>query len=440
MRSIRIRLPGRPFSITAFSLLANPLATLTLLYFMSAPTDYLHIPLLLFKAKLTNLIAFSLFLCALLLFKVIRIPQNSFLLTLAMLGSMSLSASTSINPLVCIGFILFFAFSYLCYFLTTYNLFRFFASDALLKIYSYSFYCTGIYALCQVLFSLCGVSLPGVDQYILGIARGQAFAYEPSFYALYMTPFTMYSTASFILQDSSLRRIKNLFWPNLFLLASTSTGCFFSYLFFLFFMIIFQKLNIIKTRIRKLLFQFSISFTIMSVILWTMNKDLITSGFLKFFYSGVGHFSLQDRWRGLIEYWTIFLENPLIGVGFGAGPFYIAQQKSSQVNLLDSSIFNRYCPMNATTEVLAGLGTLGALLFLYFFYFLINTFRTTLKIPTLTQEERMTLIALALSICVMFSTLQFNQSIMRSYMWIHIGFFCGYANALKNSIKRNSTL
>ena len=436
----RLRRPHfSSFSLPTF-ILRKPLAIFFFIYLLFSSSDLLYLPLLLFKVKLTNILAVLLF-CAFCASRAVRIPKAIFGFTIALLGSMALSVWNSPNLIASLGFIVFFLFNYVFYFLVPYNQFRFFQPDLLFKIYRCSFYCTGAYALCQILFSILGIALPGTTQYIGGLARGSALTYEPSFYALYMTPFAFYSTVRFLLQDRSVRRLKEVFWPNLLLLASTSTGCFFSYLFFLFFIILFQYFKIIQLSISQIVMKFSFSFLVGFTLLWFVQKQLIVTGLLKFFYSsGVSHFSVQDRWRGLVEYWGIFLDHPFTGVSFGGGPFYLAQKEGAgSVDLLNRAILIKYSPMNATTEILASVGILGALCFLYFLSLLARMFRSALRISALTDEERIQLIALALSICVMFMTLQFNQSIMRAYMWIHIGFFCGYMRHLqgKYSLSRS---
>lgn len=434
---ISLRLPRlRSVSAISFplSIFKNPLFFLIFFYFLTSSADLLNVYLLFFKVKLTNAIAF-IYLLFVFFSKFLKIPKNFFILNVFILFCLFLSLWNSPNIIVSVGFIAFFIFNFFFYFLLPYNLFRFFPSSYLLKTYSFSFYCVGLYALCQLLFSLMGIILPGVRQFIGSVARGAAFAYEPSFYALYMTPFAIYSTTRFLLEHPSRRNFKSIFWPNLLMLVSTSTGCFFSYMFFLVTLVAFNFLKITKLKIRKILTRFALFTASFILIAGICLRDLVAKGFFKFFYGAkISHFSVQDRWRGLIEYWNIFLEHPLVGVSFGGGPFYLAKLKgSSSHDLLDPQILAHFSPMNVTTEVLASCGILGSLCFLCFFYLLMKTFRSSLQIPNLSNEERIILISFALSICVMFMTLQFNQSIMRAYMWIHIGIFCGYARNLETS-------
>ncbi len=432
MITFRLRRPNFSTLIIPLSIFRRPLLLLLFFFFLPSSADLLNAHLLLFRVKFTNLIAVLLF-CGFFIARALQISKSFFSLTSALLICMLLSLLNSPNLIASAGLIVFFLFNYFVYFLIPYNQFRSSPPDFLLKMYAVSFYCTGMYALCQIFFSLIGVKLPGVTQYIAFIARGTAFAYEPSFYALYMTPFAMYCTTKFILQDPAQRTFKQIFWPNLFLLASTSTGCFFSYLFFLFFILIFNYFRVIRLSTKKLIVHFTIASSAAFGLLWLLNKDLVMTGLLKFFHKGgASHFSVQDRWRGLTEYWDIFLEHPFIGVSFGGGPFYLALQKGmSAVDLLDPGVLGNYSPMNVTTEVLASVGLLGGFCFFCFFFILFTTCHSALRISLLTKEERINLIAFAISICVMFMTLQFNQSIMRAYMWIHIGVFCGYARHLK---------
>lgn len=252
-----------------------------------------------------------------------------------------------------------------------------------------------------------------------------------------MTPFAIFYTTRFILQKPADRKLKDLLLPNFLLLISTSTGCFFSYLFFLFSIALFQFFRFLKaTKISlfRLFSKFAVGATSLVFFVWFLNKDLIRHGFLKLFYTGMTvHHTVQGRWAGIVDYWNIFLKNPILGIGLGSGPFYLAQNlHEGPVDIFDPMIFNYFSPMNVTTEILAGLGLIGLTMFAYFFYLLFKTFKKALGIKNLTEQDRITLIAFGLSLFVVFFTLQFSQSIMRPYMWVHVGMFVGYAKHLKD--------
>jgi O-antigen ligase len=200
-----------------------------------------------------------------------------------------------------------------------------------------------------------------------------------------------------------------------------------------------RLLKIIKLNLIPLFSKCAVALTAMLGAIWIINQKLITSGLLKFFFTGASHGSVTTRWKGIIDYWNIFLENPFFGVGLGAAPFYYAlKEEGSLEGLLNSEILVKYCPTNAFTELLASLGLLGLIFFALFIFLLIQTFRSTHKIIDLSIEERINLIAMAVSLSVMFVVLQFNQSITRPYLWVHVGIFVGYAQTLKIKYRKQT--
>ncbi len=418
--------------------LVRPFLFLVFLYFVLLSFDVLNVSFLIFKVKLTNLASFILLIFGIFLHKDISVPRNFAWIAVAALFSMAVSVINCCNLISCAGLILFYFFNFIFYFLLSFNLFRWIAPDILLRLYFSSFFCVGIYALCQVVFSLAGFILPGVTQYIFALARGQAFAYEPSYYALYMTSFAIFCTAKFMLQPAEKRNVNEVIWSNLFLLVSTSTGCFYSYLLFILFFCSFIYFGFVpgfKGSVFLVLFKyFSVIFAILLAV-WFVYPDLINHGFLKFFYFDPSdHISFKSRWAGIVNYWVVFLRHPWFGVGLGAGPFYLFQISSDEHgNVYDADIYNSFAPTNVTLEILSGLGIFGFIVFVWFFAALCFTFWKAIRIRGLSEADRTNLVAFALSLCVMFAALQFNQSIMRAYMWVHVGIFVGYVQYLFRS-------
>ncbi len=416
----------------------RPFLFLVFLYFICLSLDVFNIQFFLFKAKATNILSPIIFVLALFLYKAMFFPRAFVLIACLTLLSMCISMMNSCNPIACLGFILFYVFNFVFYFVFSLNLFRWVDPDVLLRLYFASFVFIGFYALCQIVFSAAGVILPGVTQYIYTLARGQAFTYEPSFYALYMTPFAIFYTAKFMLLRPENRKIMEVVWPNLFLIVSTSTGCLFTYMIYILFFIFFFRFCAeprVKVLIYSVLFRYSSSLFFVFSFIYFVAPDFVKAGYLKLFYfNSAGQISFRSRWEGIVNYWDFFLEHPWVGIGLGSGPFYLFEVSTAQnASSLDPDIYNHYAPMNVTIEVLSGLGILGGAIFLCFFVVLGLTFRKGLKIQALSEKERLNMIALALSLCVMFATLQFNQSIMRAYMWVHVGIFVGYIHYLCRS-------
>ena len=70
-----------------------------------------------------------------------------------------------------------------------------------------------------------------------------------------------------------------------------------------------------------------------------------------------------------------------------------------------------------------------------FFVVLWRYFRKILDCPKLLQEERITILALLISIIVMVICLQINQGLFRCYVWTHIGISVGYVMKIKSKIE-----
>jgi hypothetical protein len=412
-----------------------PYYWLLFLYFVTVSGDLLNLPLLMFRVKMNNVLAMGLFSIFVLIFRKLKINLPFFLSATACFASLIVSAILGYNPVACFGFAALFAFSYCFYFVVPYSAVIFDQNNMFFRLYFASFIWVGLFATAQVFGSLLGWTLPFVGQTILQIARGQGFSYEPSYYALYMTPFTFFHNTKYLLQNKEERNKKLMLLANFLLLISTSTGCFFSYLSFIGLLFLFKWLKLIENGFifravyRIGIFMFGVFF-LGSLIF----PELVYTGFLKFFYFGFKHHSFQERWTMIVEYWNVFLKHPWFGTGLGGATAYLLEEKGmgpvdySDPNLLKAP---ELVATNVTTELLAGVGLIGMASFFSFFFLLWNTFKKTFKMVSLKREERIDLVALAMSICVMLFTLQFNQSILRAYVWLHVGCCMGFAKKLQ---------
>ena len=203
-------------------------------------------------------------------------------------------------------------------------------------------------------------------------------------------------------------------------LLSTSTGCFFVYLFFM----------IVLCIVRSQHFKRAMQFMGMFGVFCTAIFFIFPSGFqvlFKFFYIGATHYSFNERWVKLVRDWSIFLDHPWLGVGFGAIPSYA----NGEGQCLDPEVLNRFVSTNMTMEVLASLGLFGACGFLLLLGRIAFDFRRTLRIPLLTKEENIHLLSLGISLIVLLLTIQFNPTIMRAYLWVHVAMCISYASSLR---------
>jgi hypothetical protein len=470
--------------------ISKPFYFLLFLYFFVVSGELLGLKIGIFKLKLNVLVGSILFLLVFLSFRILRLDRDFLLAALCCLGSLVLSAIFGYHWFACLAFLCYFVFNYFVFFVLPVNFFYYLEPGFILRLYFISFILVGLIAAAQVFFSLVGVVLPFVTQYIGPWSRGQGFSYEPSYYALYMTPFTMFYTAKFFLQEKSKRSIGKLIGSNCLLLVSTSTGCFFSYLAFLLGLGFMKWVRAILRPVRncefgphqspynrrsqtgtycintrpfakpavvdsrelsrwpkftifdgaeyigetsffQIIWKTSLAVFILFCLLWAIDSKLVSHGFLKLFWTGiVQHQTFQARWIWICEYWNIFLEHPVLGTGLGGASAYYAQKNGIQLAWNDPDILEVGIAMNVTTEVLGSLGLVGAGAFGYFFIRIWKNCRRTLRLA-LTEEERIDILSLIISMGVMFFTLQFSQSILRAYTWLHVGICVGYMKYLQ---------
>lgn len=282
---------------------------LLFLYFFTLHADQLHFAVGGFTLRLNNLVAL------LLLFvfasryrsKLFRIDRALFISLLILTASLAISFLLSSYKKRCFFFLIWYGITLLLYFLLPYLLIRYHDYKKVFSLYLLSFLCVGIYAFLQLLLSLAGLHDPFANQFISGeVVRSNAFAYEPSFYALYMTPFIVMVNYHFLAdREEPFYFFGRLTYPKIFLInflyfSSTSTSTIFAFAIFCFCLLFFSQ-------VRRHLWKFSIAFTGIFFLLGIISPFLMRQFYLKFFYSGLGHGSFMERWTGIVNAWKVFL-------------------------------------------------------------------------------------------------------------------------------------
>lgn len=401
---------------------------LLFLYFVTLHADQLSINVGDYHLRINNLIAFSLVLIFALkfrqeLFEIDRRLVFAFALLTSSIVLSLLFSSYKGRALLYLGWYL---FTVVGYFLLPYFLIKNGDENKFLKLYFASFLLVGAYALLQFTFSLLGYADPFANQRIIGsLVRPNAFAYEPSYYALYMTPFVMLCNFQYLTAPSQpffifrRWRLGHIIFINALFLISTSTSTLFAYAIF-FLLLLFSpfRRHFVKAIVLFSLFLFLglVSFPYM-----------MKSFYLKFFFNGfMTHHSFFERWAGIEYAWKVFLDHPIFGVGLGGFPSYFMDSWS--IGILDASwiypegisyFFSNpakcFEAMNVTTEVLASVGTLGLLCVA----FLLVVFYQMFKKASLVDSQKA--YGYFLSFVVMIIVLQFNQGLLRTYAWVYCG-------------------
>lgn len=400
---------------------------LLFLYFFTLHADQLNLSLGGFSIRLNNVIALGL--CALFIIKfkhkLICIDRTLFLSLLLLTLSILISFFLTPYKRRCVFFLGWYGFTVLMYFLIPYLLICYSDARRLFSLYLLSFLLVGVYAFLQLVLSLFGFNDPFASQRIIKtIVRPNAFAYEPSFYALYMTPFMVLVNYHFLAErEQPFFWMNRLTYPkvlgiNFLYFASTSTSTFFAFIIF-FFCLLFSS------QVRRNLWKYGIVFTLLFFALGLVSPLLIQKFFLKFFYSDFqSHASFYERWNGIENAWNIFQLHPFFGIGLGGYPEYLydaflSGDQRFSILYSDLTVINApnplklMEPMNVFTEILASLGVFGAVCFALFLV------QIAFHLKRARQYDFTLAQGLFLSVLVMVIVLQFNQGIFRTYVWVH---------------------
>jgi len=420
------------------------------LYFFTLHADQLGFTLGGFNIRVNNILA-----VLLLVMLFVRLAQHMFsidrkLVYALLFIALSIFVSALLSPYKarCMVFTAWFALTLICYVFLPLLLVQVVPFYTLFSLYLLSFMGVGCYALCQLLFSILGLHDPLAWQWIIEsrIVRPNAFAYEPSFYALYMTPFIVLCNFHFLtnreqpffcFQKLSFSLIAFI---NLLFVISVSTSAIFAYLVF------FCALLLIKS-FRKKALKFGALLTGLLALLGVCSPFLVKTFLLKFLFSGfMSHGSFFERWVGISNAWKVFMEHPFFGVGLGGYPAHLTQAwldgdstyqffaKFLIERAEDANFCKAFEPMNVLTELLASLGIVGACAFGALFYVFFRKIKQAWRIDPLLVTN------LVLSTGIMLIVLQINQGLLRTYIWVHFTLVFGFLDRQRYEMHSNQLI
>lgn len=412
------------------------------LYFLTLHADQLNIVAGGATVRINNLIALLLGFILLMQpeIKVIKLDRKLVWGIIGLAASFFISFYYSPYRTRCFFFLGWFGFTALFYLFLPYLFFHLFDPKKILKLYLASFFCVGVIAFLQWLISFCGVAAPFAVQMIRGtIVRPNAFAYEPSFYALYMTPFVVMATLHYYLQKNAdfflfkTLTLKKLLIIHFFFLISTATSTVFAY--FIFFSVL--SLVCMATSWKKIVPSYGkivlksvVILTCLFLVVWVIFPKIMEQFYLKFFVQDFRlHHSFFERWAGIVNAWKIFVEHPLIGVGIGGIPPHLfdawSRGETGYLFLFTGQVpdyervMKLFEPSNICTELLASLGIVGAAAFLFFIFCYIQKVNEVKKLQSIDPLLIRWVFILFISVLVMLIVLQFNQGLFRTYIWTH---------------------
>lgn len=325
----------------------------------------------------------------------------------------------------------------------------------LLKIYFYSFAVIAIFGFYQLLLPfLIGEKTPLVKQWWIEykLARINGLSFEPSFFATFML---MGCFIWFILwiRKSGLVKYKGIILATLILIvfiSSSRIGWIGVVLIIVYGLIEFFGYYFVNKKFTVQKMKYFIFFTMISLfvvifILYIINNPER----FDFLFKGTGLFGASDftyaiRNERAIDTFKVFTDKPLnilFGVGpGGVGAYFVNNPEKFK---LFAESFERLWatePNNITAELLASVGIIG---FVFFLWFIINVFKrlwNLYKNNNLIMKYRTTCLALFWGLIIELLILQFNQNYLRPYLWLHIGISIAAVNTLEHFLKNKNSL
>ncbi len=407
--------------------------SLLFFYFIFSSGELLHLVIGIYKPKVGHIAALLLSAWMIVNRKAWKLERSLLQAFFFILVSLVLSALFGAAPSRSLGYVGVYLFNFFCYFFIPLQIIQVADIDRFFRIYWSSFVVIGLYAALQVFLSLFGIYEAMALQRVGTIARGQAWTYEPSYYALYMTPYVMYQNGKALLRKERepLTEKLNLFCQNMLLVISTSTGILFSYPIF-FITIVLKFINpfqtVVRRKIKKALLAFMVVLGTFSVLFY----EVALHSIFKFFYFGfTNHQSFLARWEGIVASVQTFLKHPLLGMGLGG----VSVDRFKEQSVYDAKIetlqeFEAFDPTNCFTEILASLGIVGLVAFIYLGVVFYRAYRRVLEDRAIDEASKKMAAALFISLVVMLIALQMNQGLFRPYVWIHAAVVYGYFQRL----------
>lgn len=307
----------------------------------------------------------------------------------------------------------------------------------LIKWYIYSFLFVSIFGLIQFALGILGITPPFVTQWwILGsLPRINGFSYEPSYYSTYLLIgwilvfYIYYENINLI---SRRKLFVTLMFITLAMILSSSRmgillmGIWIMRYIFLFVWHLFKAQFHLKYFKVVLLYMFIMISLLGFVFYGGERTAFLLSGTG---INGTASHSVDNRFTDFVDTLYVFMNNPLIGVSLGGVAPAIGRLHG--ITVTDQETAKHFEGISIFAEVLAASGIIG------FVPFIIYIFTIIFKPIILSKKIDNKLISgllkgMVFSLICLLIILQFNQNILRLYLWLHIGILSAlYSVSLK---------
>ena len=303
--------------------------------------------------------------------------------------------------------------------------------NKVLKLYLLSFVIMAIVGLVQFILPVLGFPPLFVKQWWIRdvLPRINGFSYEPSYYATYMLIGWVIFRILFKYRKDYFKEydrdilISFILITSAMIISSSRMG--------ILMIAVFEMLNlgrkILKvmrtTRLTKRAIRNfgygAIGFAILILIIVIINNYFYD---LTFLLQGTGLFgtanhSFAERFKGMIDTFTVFTKSPIIG--YGLGGVYTEVAALNGFDIYSVAVQDVGSVLNVFLETLAATGLIGFIFFVKYIYTLISK-PIKLILPKIDSSKKVIMLALVLSLIFELFILMFNQNILRMYLWINI--------------------
>jgi hypothetical protein len=321
------------------------------------------------------------------------------------------------------------------------------AVKTLLRWYVYSFGIIALFGIVQFIFPLLGYKGMLITQWWIPdrLARVNGFSYEPSYFATYLLIGIVF-VGSLKHANSSLlsaRTLSVIYWLGIcaIVVSSSRLGIVFVVVDALLYQtrtcarflreaaqgrIVPGTIKALGMPALALTLLITLSVGVVKAV--ERNPELVLMFFAGTGISNTTAHSVIERENSLGDTFTVFLKHPFFGQSLGGVSSAIAELHGEPIRSFEDS--KAFEGMNVFAEALAASGLFGIIPFLAF---LVVTVRKPLKLATSVPTfYATTLRALVRSLFFGWAILQFNQNMLRPYLWIHIAILATvYAAALR---------
>ncbi|HTF80610.1 MAG TPA: hypothetical protein VL947_02755 [Cytophagales bacterium] len=298
----------------------------------------------------------------------------------------------------------------------------------LIRVYVYSNIFISIVGIVQFVLFFVGIDFYLAQVFASNFPRVNGFSYEPSYYATFLI--TGFVTNLYLLNHKSAYFSYPLLLINqalMFIAIFLSTSKLVIPI-----MLLSLLLVSFKDVLRKMFSNFSIYMKDLALVPILMLTLLIPIYYIvfdfekvRFLFDGLGiaggvSHSVTFRERDLDATYKAFTQSPVVGYSLGGVASAIGEIRG--VRVTNNELAKENEGMNVFIETLAGSGIIG---FLFFIWFLFSLFKKPLAAAKRLErkdheyESGILLRALFWGGLILLFMLNFNQNILRPFLWIH---------------------